>query len=223
MIGAVAASSTEIYRAVVELSRSIAGRTDLRSLLSGVAESLRPIVSFDHLGLILHDPIGNAMQGYILNAPGNPVITSLRMPVDQDPAGWVWLNQQPLVISSFQSETRWPEFVRRSHEFGITTMVLVPLTSGDNRLGAFGFSSVAPYEPTPAELEFLERVASEFAVAVESFLAKQEAVQRAGPAANAVRHHECACIEAIARRVISCDIRPALEGHRARSRGADDV
>ena len=75
MIGAVAASSTEIYKAVVALSRSIAGRTDLRSLLSGVAESLRPIVRFDHLGLILHDPIGNAMQGYILNAPGNPVIT----------------------------------------------------------------------------------------------------------------------------------------------------
>ena len=177
MIGAVAASSTDIYRAVVELSRSIAGRTDLRSLLFGVAESLRPIVRFDHLGLILHDPIGNAMQGYILNEPGNPVITSLRMPVDEDPAGWVWLNQQPLVISDFQSETRWPEFVRRSHEFGITTMVLVPLTSGDNRLGAFGFSSVSPYEPTPDELEFLERVASEFAVAVESFLAKQEAVR----------------------------------------------
>ncbi len=177
MIGAMAASSTEIYRAVVALSRSIAGRTDLRSLLSGVAESLSPIVRFDHVGLILHDPTGNAMQGYILNAPGNPVITSLRMPVDEDPAGWVWLNQQPLVVSDFQSETRWPEFVRRSREFGITTMVLVPLTSGDNRLGAFGFSSVSPYEPGPDELEFLERVASEFAVAVESFLAKQQAVR----------------------------------------------
>src|SRR5271157_5039549 len=106
MIGAVAASSSEIYRAVVELSRSIAGRTDLRSLLFGVAESLRQIVTFDHLGLILHDPNGKAMQGYILTEPGNPVITSLRMPVDEDPAGWVWLNQEPLVISSLPSENR---------------------------------------------------------------------------------------------------------------------
>ena len=177
MIGAVAASSTEIYRAVVELSRSIAGRTDLRSLLSGVAESLRPIVTFDHLGLILHDPIGNAMQGYILNEPGNPIITSLRMPVDQDPAGWVWLNQQPLVISSFQSETRWPEFVDAPTSSRSRTLVLVPLTAGDNRLGAFGFSSVAPYEPSPDELELLERVANEFAVAVDAFLAKQKAVK----------------------------------------------
>src|SRR5271165_3342647 len=177
MIGAVAASHTEIYKAVVALSRSIAGRTDLRSLLSGVAESLCQIVRFDHVGLILHDPIGNAMHGYILNAPGNPVITSLRMHVGEDPAGWVWLNQQPLVISDFQTEARWPEFVRQSREFGITTMVLVPLTAGDDRLGAFGFSSVAPYEPSPEELAFLERVAGEFAVAVESFLARQEAVR----------------------------------------------
>src|SRR5579885_3056340 len=33
-----------LYQAVIALSRSIAGRTDLRSLLSGVAESLRLMV-----------------------------------------------------------------------------------------------------------------------------------------------------------------------------------
>ena len=60
---------------------------------------------------------------------------------------------------------------------GISTLVLVPLTAGDHRLGALGFSSVAPFDPGPAEIAFLERVASEFAVAVEAFLAKQEAVR----------------------------------------------
>ncbi len=177
MIAPMAASSTDIYEAVVALSRSIAGRTDLRSLLAGVADSLRRIVGFDHIGLILHDPNGNAMQGYILSEPGSPVITGLRLPIDQDPAGWVWLNQQPLVISLLDAETRWPEFVRRARALEISTLTLVPLTAGDNRLGAFGFSSVAPYEPSPAELAFLERVANEFAVAVDAFLAKQKAVQ----------------------------------------------
>src|SRR5580700_2175800 len=172
-----AAGKDRLYKAVIALSRSIAGRTDLRSLLSGVAESLRQIVSFDHVALVLHDSNGNAMQAHILNEPCNPVITSLRLPVDQDPAGWVWLNQKPLVVSPLQSETRWPEFVGRAREFGISTLLLVPLTSGNNRLGAFGFSSVAPFNPSPVELAFLERVASEFAVAVESFLAKQELVK----------------------------------------------
>src|SRR5580704_18167286 len=178
MIGAVGASPSDIYEAVLSLSRSIAGRTDLDALLSGVRESLRRIVSFDHLGLILHDPENSAMQGHILNEPGAPVITTLRMPVESDPAGWVWLNQQPLILSHLDAESRWPEFVNRARaEFGLSTLILVPLTAGDNRLGAFGFSSVAPYEPGSAEMEFLERVATEFAVAVEGFLARQAAVR----------------------------------------------
>jgi len=166
-----------LYQAVMALSRSIAGRTDLRSLLAGAAESLRRIVSFDHVALILHDANGDAMQGHILNEPCNPAISSLRLPVDGDPAGWVWLNQRPLVISSVPSETRWPEFVSRARDFNINTLVLVPLTTGDHQLGAFGFGSVAPFNPGPAEIAFLERIASEFAVAVQSFLAKQQAIR----------------------------------------------
>src|SRR5450755_3230302 len=105
IIGTMAASANEIYEAVLSLSRSIAGRTDLSALLSGVRESLRRIVSFDHLGLILHDPDTGVMQGHILNEPGNPEITSLRMPVEADPAGWVWLNQQPRQCCKFPNGT----------------------------------------------------------------------------------------------------------------------
>ena len=177
MIAPMAASSTAIYEAVVALSRSLSGHTDLATLIEGVAESLRRIVKFDYLGLVLHDPHSNTMRGYILTEPGNPVVTDLSLPVDQDPAGWVWLNQQPLVITSLQAETRWPEFVRRASALDISSLTLIPVTASDNRLGAFGFSSVTPYEPSPAELVFLETVASEFAVAVDAFLSKQKAVQ----------------------------------------------
>ena len=55
MIGAFGASSTDIYEAVIALSRSIAGRSDLESLLSGVGEPVRRIVGFDYVGLTLHD------------------------------------------------------------------------------------------------------------------------------------------------------------------------
>jgi len=76
------------------------------------------------------------------------------------------------------AETRRPEFVSRAcAEFGLSTFILVPLTAGGNRLGAFGFSSLEPCEPGPAEMEFLERVATEFAVAVEGFLSRQAAVR----------------------------------------------
>jgi formate hydrogenlyase transcriptional activator len=177
MIAPMAVPAISLYEAVAALSRSLAGRTDLRSLLAGVADSLRRIVHFDHVGLILHSPEINAMQGYILSEPGNQAITDLTLPVDQDPAGWVWRNQEPLVIRSLPRETRWPEFVRRAAPFGINSLTVIPLTAGENRLGAFGFSSVAEYEPSSSDLDFLETVAGEFAIAVEGFLARQRAVQ----------------------------------------------
>ena len=132
MIEPMGATSSQIYEAVLALSKSIAGRTGLDALVAGVADSLRRIVSFDHLALILHDPESGFMQGHILNEPGNPEIKSLRLPVEKDPAGWVWLHQEPLIISDFQNETRWPEFAERSlREFGLSTLILVPLTAGE--------------------------------------------------------------------------------------------
>jgi len=175
MIGAVE-TSAEIYEAVVALSRSIAGRSDLESLLSGVGESVLRIVGFDYVGLALHDTKNDVMQGHILRMPGTAT-ASLCLPVDQDPAGWVWRNQQPLVIARLEAETRWPAFRDSVRSTGVNAVTLVPLTAGDDRLGAFGFGCLAPYEPSPAELGFLERVSSEFAVAVGSFLARQEALR----------------------------------------------
>ena len=176
MKAAVGTSVTEIYEAVIALSRSIAGRSDLESLLSGVSEALRRIVQFDYVGMTLHDPRRNRMEGRFLTTADGP-IENLSLPVDQDPAGWVWLKQRPLVMRRVEDESRWPEFRRYARGMNIRALTAVPLTTGENRLGAFGFARVAPYEPSSSELAFLERVASEFAVAVEAFLARQQAIR----------------------------------------------
>jgi formate hydrogenlyase transcriptional activator len=177
MIGTVSASPGEIYEAVLALSRSIAGQNDLGSLLSGVAGALHRIVAFDYVALILHDPAEDSMQSYVLSASGSQDVRSgMRLPLEQDPAGWVWRNQKPLVLPTLEGETRWPEFMELVRSAGLKALTLVPLTAGESRLGAFGFGCLAPLDLSPAELAFLERVTSEFAVAVDAFLAKRALV-----------------------------------------------
>ncbi len=178
MIAPVSASSSDVYEAVLALSRSISGRDDLGSLLSGVAECLQRIVAFDFAALILHDRESESMRYYVLDAAAPSDVDPTRcLPVEQDPAGWVWVNQQPAVIPRLEAESRWPEFTEWVRTAGLRSLTLVPLTAGENRLGAFGFGCLAPFAPSPEELTFLERVASEFAVAVESFLAKRDLVR----------------------------------------------
>ena len=175
MIASVGTSVKDVYEAVMALSRAIAGRDDLGSLLSGVAESLQRIVAFDFAALILHDREEKSMFSYVLDAAAPADVgPTRRFPIEQDPAGWVWVNQQPLVIPRIEGESRWPEFTEWVTTAGLRSLTLVPLTAGENRLGAFGFGCLAPFTPSDEELAFMERVASEFAVAVESFLAKQD-------------------------------------------------
>ena len=77
------ASSNDIYEAVVALSRFIAGRNDLESLLSGVGESLRRIVGFEYLGLTLYDREHDRMRSQFLSDAGAPA----RYDVLQHPGG----------------------------------------------------------------------------------------------------------------------------------------
>jgi formate hydrogenlyase transcriptional activator len=178
MLGTVGASPIAIYEAVLALSRSIAGQTDLESLLSGVAQSLRRVVDFEHVALVLRHPDTGRMCLHLLK--GSSLLNleeDERCLVEQGPAGWAWNNQQPVVVPDLESESRWPEFMQRLRGAGLRAIVAVPLTSGQNRLGVLGFGCAAPFDPSPAELGFLERVASEFAVAVDAFLARQQLVR----------------------------------------------
>jgi len=178
MIASMSASSSEIYEAVLTLSRSISGRDDLESLLSGVADSLRRIVSFDYVALVLHEAEGNRMQSHVLNTDGPADIRRRTcFALEDDPAGFVWLNQEPVVIRSIDNEARWPKFMERLQGAGLQSLTLLPLTAGANRIGAFGFGCRQPFEPSLDELKFLDRVSSEFAVAVDGFLAKQRLVR----------------------------------------------
>jgi formate hydrogenlyase transcriptional activator len=171
-------SDAEIYEALFALAKSIAGHNDLEGLCRGLAQSLQRVVGFEYLGLMLYDPVRNVMRLHALTAT-EPVTVedSPPLPIDQDPVGWVWRTQKPLVISTLSGETRWPESVERARRRGLCSLFLVPLSSGERRVGVLGFGARSVYEPAPAELSFLERVASEFAVTVDSFLMQQTIVR----------------------------------------------
>jgi formate hydrogenlyase transcriptional activator len=168
-------SQTEIYQALFELSQSIANHCDLESLCEGLAQALRPIVDFERFALMLYDPGANIMHVHGVDA--NRTATrevDLTLPLERTPAGWVLTNQQPLVIPNLERELRWPKFVGILRAKNVVSLTLVPLTTGDRHLGVLGFGSNTEYEISAPELEFMLRVASEFAVSVESYLTRQQ-------------------------------------------------
>lgn len=169
-------AEAELYRALFELAQSISGHDDLDSLCSGLVKSLKRVVAFDYLGLILCDAARGRLWLHVLNGKEPARVEQPRvLPVDDcNPPGWVWTNQKPLIVRCDEENPSCPSFARRIRDAGVCTLVLVPLTAGSHRLGVLGFGSQRPSEPDAEQLAFLERVASEFAVTVDAHLTRRE-------------------------------------------------
>jgi formate hydrogenlyase transcriptional activator len=123
--------------------------------------------------LLLHDPERNVMRFHILEAPDRNFCDPLGgqdLPVDESPGGWVWQHQQPLVVSNLAMETRFPRATDTVCQQGVKSYCVVPLTTAQRRLGALGFGSLQEATYDTADLEFLQQVARQVAVAVDNAL-----------------------------------------------------
>jgi formate hydrogenlyase transcriptional activator len=155
--------------ALLEVSEAIAQQRDLSALFHELAERLHWVVEFDFLTLVLHDPVRNVMRLHILESrvPTDKVVGK-ETPIENHPAGWVWQSQQPFVVSD--DETRYPGFLQMIREAGVHSLAMVPLTTAQRRLGAMGFGTLMPQKISDLEVAFMQRVASQVAVAVDNAL-----------------------------------------------------
>jgi formate hydrogenlyase transcriptional activator len=157
--------------ALLEVSEAIAQQRDLPALFHDLAERLHSVVEFDFLALVLHDPARNVVRLHILETrvpTDKPA--GRESPVENNPSGWVLQTQQPFVVDDIEQESRFPEFIQRVREHGVRSIALVPLTTAQRRLGAMGFGRLTPQRITDSELQFMQRVAAQVAVAVDNAL-----------------------------------------------------
>jgi len=157
--------------ALLEVSEAIAQQRDLPALFHDLAGRLHSVVDFDFLSLVLHDAAKNVMRLHVLETrvPGEKV-AGTESPVEGNPAGWVWQTQQSFVVSDTEEETRFPDFLTRYRAHNVRSIAILPLTTAQHRLGAMGFGRLVPQRVTDTELQFMERVASQVAVAVDNAL-----------------------------------------------------
>ena len=163
-------------RLLLEVSESIASHRDLGELFHDLAQRLPRIVPFDYINLVLHDPTREVMRLHILAVPVPSTISpGLELPVDESPGGVVWKTQQPLMVDDVMQERRFPKLIPLLRENGVQSFCAVPLTTALRRLGAMGFGSLQRRAYQEAELNFMQQVANQVAVAVDNVLHDESA------------------------------------------------
>jgi formate hydrogenlyase transcriptional activator len=168
-------SARQQHRTLLAVSQAIVSQRDLHALFHELADQLHQVARFDFLSLVLHEAASNTMRLHILETvepvpPGTVIV----LPPEEDPAGLVWQTQQPLITARVAELGRWPRLLERVQPYGIQSCCWLPLTTARRRLGALVFTCKLPSAYDTADMDFLQQVANQVAVAVENALAFQQ-------------------------------------------------
>jgi len=164
------------HQALLEVAEAIAQHRDLGELFHDLAQRLHRLVQFDYLNLVLHDASHQVMRLHILEtSQPTRIQPGLEFPISETPAGWVWETQQPFLVADIEQEARYPAVTQMLKQEQVKAFCLLPLTTAQRRLGALGFGRRVAHRYAGAEVEFMQQVAKQVAVAVDNALNYQSA------------------------------------------------
>jgi formate hydrogenlyase transcriptional activator len=164
------------YQALLEISEAIAVHRDLNELFQDLAQRLPRIIPFDFINLVLHDSTRDVMRLHVLTAPESSTVRpGLEFPMNETSTALVWNSQQPFMVEDVAAETRFPKLMSVLRENGVRSYCTVPLTTALRRLGAMSFASLERRVYQKTEINFMQQVAKQVAVAVDNVLHDQSA------------------------------------------------
>ena len=172
---AVAGLRQEQYHTLLGLEKAISSHRNISNLFRDLACRLQDLFKFRDIGVMLHDEARNVMRLYVLEACEDllrePVI---EVPIEGSIAGWVWQNQEPVIVRDLENDTRFP-IAKTIRPYPAKSVCSLPLTTAHQRLGTLNVWSEEIGAYDDLDLEFAQLVATQIAVAVDNAIHFQEA------------------------------------------------
>jgi formate hydrogenlyase transcriptional activator len=161
----------------LEVAESIASHRQLSTLFADLNLRLQRLITFDFIGLTLLDPESKVFRLHILQTDrtvvGDPTYD---VPFDQAPTGAALQTRQPYYAPDAGALDLFPilETILRAN--GIESFCTLPLFTARRDLGGLNFGSRHKDAYSPEDLEFMQQVARQVAVAVDNALNYESAL-----------------------------------------------
>jgi len=145
------------YETLLEITDLLVRSQDLAHFFVSMSERLREIAAAEFVGFALHEPARNVLQMYPWHG-GELAPAPIEKSVEGTASGWTWQNQQPLVISDLESDTRFPATLQLLRDRGLRSHCWLPLTTAQKKLGTLGLGSGQLNAYADNDVGFLLRV-----------------------------------------------------------------
>ena len=168
-------TQTTRFEALLRASKAISSAHDCDCCEELFARELHTVIPFDYLHVSMFecnsggDPTKLGWRLFDINGERRQFPEG-ELPADEIEltAAWVHENSQPLVISDWNSETRFPNFREFLTGLGIGSTCTLPLVRGERRLGIFEVGSAQPNAYCEEEVAFLSLAADQVALAIDA-------------------------------------------------------
>jgi len=167
--------SEERSRTLLEINNAIITNLTQEALLHAVTESLRRVVPFDRAGFSLYVPEKETFRLLATESEfsSDYFRVGLELRQGEGISTRVFDHQQPVLCRDLEEEQQYPND-RRHLADGIYSYCVVPLIIRGKSIGTLNVGSRTRNQYSERDLEFLQEVASQVALAVENMQSYQE-------------------------------------------------
>ena len=171
--------------AIYEMSQTVGATLQLNRMMHFVADSVLALLHVDKFALFLHNPHTRTLEIKIARNFRRETVQSMQPRSGEGIAGWVFEFETPTAVQDVAADHR-----NRSYPIdaeGVTSLVSVPLQSGDDVIGVLHAMSSRRRLFTVGEMELLYTIANQVGAAITNAQRYEEARQQSDEIRKGVR------------------------------------
>ena len=163
-------------RVLLEINNVLVTTRELPEVFRGIVSTLKRVIHHDYTSLALLDADTGLLRIHALDFPGNPGIFKPETTVSRDnsPAGRAISTSRPLIARGSELDGYDSEIIRILRAEGLQAVCCTPLVHHGHTFGTLNLASRRLDAFTPQDLELLQPVGAQIAIAVENALAFKE-------------------------------------------------
>jgi formate hydrogenlyase transcriptional activator len=158
---------------LLEVNNVLVSSRELPELFRGIVTSLEKVIHHDYTSLALRDPASGLLKIHALNFSDRPGLfdQEITVPLETSPSSVCFTTGQPLLARGAEIDRFSNEIIRTLRSEGVQTICCVPLITQGRTLGTLNLASRREDAFPPEDVEILQQVSAQIAIAVENALA----------------------------------------------------
>ena len=161
---------------LLEITNLLVSTRDPSALFKGIVSSLKPVLQHDYTSLALMDRTSGLLKIHALDLPGSAPLAKVEMavPLEGSPSGQCFASSRVVISRGKEIDKYQLDVMRFFREQGVQVICCVPLITHGRTFGTINLASRNPEAFTPEDVELIQQVAAQVAIALENALAFKE-------------------------------------------------